>query len=296
MTKANRVLLGLGFGYTARALAPLALAEGYEVHGTVRDAKAASELSAKGIAAIEFDGRGRSAQLTAILERVTHLLVSIPPSPDGDPALRWHGNDIAKAPALEWIGYLSTIGVYGDRGGGLVDETATPAPQTDRARRRLDAEIAWRNAAPPQVRLQIFRLPGIYGPGRSAVDDLLDGRARLIDKPGHVFNRIHVEDLGHALMLGMRGRGRTGVYNLADDEPATPADVMAYAAFITGSPAPPPVPLDSPEVSDMARSFYSEQKRVDSSRARAELGFRPRYPSFREGLRQVLTRRQGAQT
>ena len=245
-----------------------------------------------------FDGERPGEGLDAALHRATHLLISIPPGHEapagasagganaapGDPVLRWYRNAIVHAaPQLRWIGYLSTVGVYGDRGGEWVDETSTPDPVSPRSRERVGAEDAWREIANERgVPLAILRLSGIYGPGRNTFRNLSRGTARRLVKPGQVFNRIHVGDIAGALAL-LAERQLGGIFNVTDDEPAPPQDVVAAAAEIVGAPMPPEIAFEDADLSPMARSFYGENKRV-SNRAIKALGYRFQYPTYREGL------------
>jgi nucleoside-diphosphate-sugar epimerase len=220
---------------------------------------------------------------------VTHVLISVPPDELGDPVFERHGDAIAALPGLAWLGYLSTTGVYGDRDGGWVDENSELRPNGARGRRRAAAEAAWlglwRGCGVP---VHVFRLAGIYGPGRSPFDALRAGTARRIDKPGHPFSRIHVDDLASVLIASI-DRPRPGaVYNVCDDEPASSIDVVAHAARLLGMPAPPLVPFDLAELSPMARSFYADNKRVSNALIKAELGVRLRYPNYRAGLAAIL--------
>jgi nucleoside-diphosphate-sugar epimerase len=220
----------------------------------------------------------------------THLLVTAPPGDSGDPVLRTYGRQIGESPALCWIGYLSTTGVYGDRQGGWVDEKTEPAPTTPRAVRRLEAETAWRAAAGGRP-LDIFRLAGIYGPGRSALNDARAGRARRILQPGHAFGRIHVEDIAGGVLAAIACPPQgTRVLNFSDDEPAESAAVAEEAAHLLGMPVPPAIPLAEawPSMSEMARSFWSENRRVASAATQQALGYRWKYPTYREGLKAIL--------
>jgi hypothetical protein len=284
-------LFCFGLGYSAGALARLLLRRGWTVAGTARSA-------GPGVpdAAIHPFDRGRPlADPAASLAGATHLLSSVPPDERGDPVLDRHGEDIARLPGLAWIGYLSTTGIYGDRGGALVDETAEPRPSGERQRRRVAAEAAWLDLGRRSgVPVHIFRLAGIYGPGRSAFDAVRAGRAHRIDRPGLVFSRVHVEDIAAVLCASM-ARPRPGaVYNVCDDDPAAPADVVAYAAALLGVEPPPLQPLDEAGLSPMARSFYADSRRVDNSRIKRELGVRLAYPSYREGLAAILAAETGA--
>jgi nucleoside-diphosphate-sugar epimerase len=217
------------------------------------------------------------------------VLVSVPPDATGDPVLQHHASDIAAAPALCWIGYLSTVGVYGDRDGAWVDENSPTNPISERSRRRVDAEEAWRAFGErEQKRVQIFRLAGIYGPGRSAIDRIRAGNAQRIIKPGQVFNRIHVDDIARVLHAAMTRNVGFDVLNLADDEPAPPQDVIAYAAHLLQVPPPPEIPFKDAKLSLMAKSFYVENKRISNARLRADLAVTLEFPSYREGLRAIL--------
>lgn len=295
MTAANPVaddstpagkLLCLGLGYTARALAIRLARRGFSVTGTSRTEKGAAALAAAGWHALVLDdGECPPAAVVDAVGNATHILLSAPPDGTGDPLLRALGGAISAAGNVAWIGYLSTVGVYGDRAGAWVDETTPPTPESVRSRRRRDAEAAWRElAVRSSLRLEVFRLPGIYGPGRSAIDSVQAGSARRIVKPGQIFNRMHVDDIAAALDAALSGPSRYPLYNLCDDEPAPPEDVVAYAAMLLGRPIPPAVPFDLAEMSPMARSFYGEAKRVSNRRMKDALGVTLSYPTYREGL------------
>lgn len=274
-------LLIFGMGYCGAAVARLARGAGAGVTATSRSAGATGP---EGVTMIAFRAAAEA------VEAATHILVTAPPSDAGDPVLACHGNAIGRAQRLAWIGYLSTTGVYGDRGGGWVDETSTPAPIADRSKRRLAAEIAWREAAGDRP-LDIFRLAGIYGPGRSALDDLRAGRARRVVHSGHAFGRIHVDDIAAGVMAAMaRPPAGARVLNFSDDAPAESAVVIEEAARLLGMEPPPAVPFDQAlgQMSDMARSFWAENRRVSSRRTQQMLGRTWRYPSYREGLRAIL--------
>ncbi|KUO55094.1 MAG: NAD(P)-dependent oxidoreductase [Alphaproteobacteria bacterium BRH_c36] len=281
-----------GFGFSAQALAPRLKAQGWRVSGTSRSAEGAAKIRTAGFEAVIFDGATASEGVRDALATATHIVVSAPPGEVGDPVLIQHLADIASARQLEWIGYLSTVGVYGDRNGAWVDETTPEAPQTQRSRRRLEAERDWlaldgqQGAGKPRV--QVFRLAGIYGPGRSAVDQVLSGRARRIIKPGQVFNRIHVEDIANTLEAAIARGGNHAVYNVADDEPAPPQDVIGYAAELLGLPPPPAVAFENAELTPMARSFYAEVKRVRNDLLKTDLGVQLRYPTYRDGLAEIV--------
>lgn len=282
----KNVLL-LGVGYSARALiSPLKVA-GYNVMGTSRSAGGTEAL---GIEIIRFDG-SISADLRAALGRAHIILSSIPPRDDGDPFLEAiDHNLVAAAPKLEWAGYLSATSVYGDRGGQWAFEDELLRPATQRGKNRAEAEMAWLETNAP---VHIFRLAGIYGPeifgmSRNPLTRLRAGKARAVIKPGHIVNRIHVEDIASAVMTSIESPRPQRIYNLADDEPAPPQDVITYGADLLGIDRPAQIGHESAELSDMARSFYTETKRISNARAKAELGWVPKYSNYRIGLMSVL--------
>jgi nucleoside-diphosphate-sugar epimerase len=276
----TRTILMLGHGYSAQALA--ARLGGWRVLGTTRSPERAAAMRAAGVEPVDWADR---AAVDAGVLAADALLASLPPDAGGDPVLARHGEALARAPAA-WVGYLSTTGVYGDRQGGWVDEEDALAPVHDRGRWRVAAEVAWAATGLPVHR---FRLAGIYGPGRSALDRLREGRAQRIVKPGQVFSRIHVEDVGQTLAASLARPNPGRVYNVADDEPAPPGDVVAFAAALLGLPLPPEVPLEAAGLSPMARSFWDESKRVSNRRIKDELGVELLYPDYRAGLRAVLS-------
>jgi nucleoside-diphosphate-sugar epimerase len=254
------------------------------VGGTVRTTEKAATLSGEGIAARIFDGVAPTPEVSAALSGATHLLVSIPPGEEGDPVVVHHGRDLAASSNLGWVGYLSTVGVYGNYGGAWVSERSTPHPRAGRSARRLEAEAAWRAlAAQCRVPLAIFRIAGIYGPGRNALKNIADGKARRIVKPGQVFNRIHVDDIALAVAAAIEHNAH-GIFNLADDEPSPPEDVVEFAARLMGVPVPPAIPFETAELTPMARSFYGDSKRVSNRRTREELAVALSYPTYRDGL------------
>ena len=221
-----------------------------------------------------------------MLPGTTHMLVSIPPDLEGDAVLRLLREEIAALPDLGWIGYLSTVGVYGDWQGQWVDETSPTRPKSERSLRRVQAERAWLDLGRETgKRVQVFRLSGIYGPGRSVIDNLKAGTARRIVKPGQVFNRIHVDDIAQVLAAAIDSPSTHGIYNVSDDEPAPPEDVVAYAAELLGLPTPPAIAFEAAGLDGMAASFWSECKRVSNARVKADLGLELLYPTYREGLK-----------
>ena len=287
----NGHLFAFGFGSTASVLASRLQGSGWRVSGTVRTPEKAEAVRSQSVESHLFDGAENLDM--GVLDGVTHILLSVPPSTDGDPVLRAMRDEIVSHRAtIEWIGYLSTTGVYGDRAGGLVDETMEMAPTSDRGRRRQAAEEAWfalgREIGVP---VQTFRLAGIYGPGRNQIASLRSGKARRIVKPGHVFSRIHVEDIASVLEASIARPNAGAAYNVCDDEAAPPQDVVAFAAELIGMAPPPEVPFEEADLSPMARSFYAESKRVSNNRIKTELGVELRFPTYREGLRAIAEAR-----
>jgi nucleoside-diphosphate-sugar epimerase len=271
-------LFVFGLGYSALELARLVRAEGWTVAGTCRTERGAAALGAENIEPFLFDG---TAPLDpASFADATHLLASIPPDPD-DLALRHHALDIAGLTGLAWIGYLSTTSVYGVTDGSLVDEETSCAPSSARGQRRLAAEQAWQALPLPA---HVFRLSGIYGPGRSIFDTIRSGRAQRVVKPGHAFNRIHVADIAATLRASIANPAPGRVYNLADDLPAPSADLVTHACALMGTAPPPEIPFEQAVLSPMAREFWADNKRIDNHRIKQELGVDLLYPTYREGL------------
>lgn len=279
-------ILILGLGYSAGFFARAALARGWEVTGTVRSAEKAAELSREGIRTLVFGGFAVSSALAKAVAEADAVLVSVQPAEDGDPALGPLRDALMAAPNLRWIGYLSTIGVYGDQGGAWIDEATPPAPTNARTRQRVEIEEAWlqlgRDSGKP---VQIFRLSGIYGPGRNAITKLRAGTANRLVKPGQVFNRIHVDDIAGVLMASLAQPRQGAVYNVTDDEPGPPQDVITFAAELAKLEPPPEIPFEQAKLSPMAASFYGESKRVSNALVKREFGYAFRYPTYREALR-----------
>jgi dTDP-4-dehydrorhamnose reductase len=280
-----------GLGYSSRATARWIhrlVAPDVPISGTVRSEAGAGRLRADGIAAHVFDGGHPTPGASADIRTATHVVQSIPPSGPSDPALDCHRAELDAAQDLQWIGYFSTVGVYGDAGGAWIDETAGTRPLNVRSQHRLAVEALWRDYARVRgVPLAILRLAGIYGPGRSAYDKLRAGTATRIVKPGQVFNRVHVEDVGHLTALAATRR-LTGTFNVCDDEPAPPQDVTAYAATLAGLPVPEAVAFEHAEMSELARSFYADNKRCSNAAIKMALGAGLLYPTYREGLAAIL--------
>ena len=283
----ERKLFCFGYGYSAAALGRRLARGQWRIAGTTRTAGKADALRAGGIEPHLFDGTAQMEKAAEALAGTTHLLLSVAPEGEaGDPVLLHHCADIAAlAPGLSWIGYLSTTGVYGNRDGGRVDETSDLRPGTERARARVAAEGAWR-AFGEEIGLSphIFRLAGIYGPGRNQLRGVRDGTAKRVVKPGQIFSRIHVEDIAGALAASLERPEAGLLFNVCDDEPAPPQDVVRFAAELMGVAPPPEVPFERAELSPMARSFYRDSRRVDNKRLHALLGGGLSFPSYREGL------------
>ena len=279
----NAHLIVFGLGYTGTAIAAAAARLGWQVTATSREP---TRLSAPaGVVLVDFNNAAPT------MMQATHIVQTAAPDDHGDPVLARYGAEVKGAHRLRWAGYLSTTGVYGDRGGGWVDEDTPVAPTVARAQRRVAAEQAW-VAALPNCAIDLFRVAGIYGPGRSAFDDLRSGQARRVLKPGHLFGRIHRDDIAAAVLAAMQQERASGprVLNLADDEPAASAEVTAEAARLLDLDPPPLVPFAEAiaSMSQMGRSFWSENRRVRSEKTQQRLGLRWRYPTYREGLRAIL--------
>ena len=281
----KKTLLSLGHGYSAQALAPMLLAQGWHIIGTTRTPEKAASLRAAGVEPLLW----RGGDLDGAIDGASHILTSISPGDVGDPVIAAHAEAL-RAARPEWVGYLSTTGVYGDHVGGWVDEDTPLTPSTRRGAQRVLAESQWQSLGLP---LHIFRLAGIYGPGRGPFQKVKEGTARRIIKPGQVFSRIHVEDIAQVLLASIRRPDPGAIYNLCDDDPAPPEDVLAHAATLLGLPPPPEVAWDQAEMTPMARSFYAESKRVRNDRIKRDLGVSLRYPDYRTGLAAVLAAESG---
>lgn len=279
----TKTLFTFGHGYSASALTRLIAPLGWWLHGTTRDAARLDSIAAQGVTPLLWPGSDPRPALT----ETTHLLLSIAPDENGDPVIGAFGSDLAQiAPNLEWVGYLSTTGVYGDHQGGWVDETTPLTPSTRRGHHRVLAERQWLETGVP---LHIFRLAGIYGPGRGPFAKVRRGTARRIIKPDQVFSRIHVDDIAQTLLASINRPNPGAIYNVCDNDPAPPQDVLAHAADLLGMPPPPEEDYATAEMTPMARSFYAESKRVHNDRIKQELGVSLLYPSYRDGLPALLT-------
>jgi len=273
-------LFVFGLGYTAHAL--IAARRWSRVSGTVRTHEKAQLLTRSGIAAYSF---ADESEIADEVLKADAVLISTPPTEGSDPAYAQYGDLIASVRRGVWLGYLSTTGVYGDQSGGWVDESVPPEPRSERSARRVEAEAQWQRLGEKAgLNVAIFRLSGIYGPGRNTFVALARGTAQRIVKPGQVSNRIHVEDIATVLSASI-DRPRSGaIYNVSDNEPAPPQDIIAFAAQLAGIPEPPSIPFDQAELSPMSKSFYAENKRISNRRITQELGVRLHYPTYREGL------------
>lgn len=281
MTQAT--LLSFGHGYSAQALARRLLPEGWRVIGTTRDPEKAETLRAQGVEARVWPGESLDTEIA----EADAVLVSAAPGDSGDPVLSRLRTSLATAaPHLRWVGYLSTTGVYGDHGGAWVDETTELTPSTARGRARVAAESEWQSV--PGLPLHIFRLAGIYGPGRGPFAKVRAGTARRIIKKDQVFSRIHVDDIAQVLHASLTRPDPGAIYNLCDDDPAPPQDVISYAAELLGLPQPPAEAFETAEMTPMARSFYAESKKVRNDRIKTDLGIVLKYPDYRSGLRAML--------
>lgn len=282
-------LFAFGLGYSAQVLARRLAAKGCQIAGTARDEANIARLSTQGYQVARFAGEPGNRDVATLLLGTTHLVHSIPPGPDGDAVLAHYRNEIAGLSSLEWVGYLSTVGVYGDQKGLWVDERTNPKPNSERTEARVEAERAWlRFGEETGVPVHVFRLAGIYGPGRSVFDKLSAGTARRIKKGGQVFSRIHVEDIANVLEASIAHPNGGAIYNVADDQPAAPDEVVFYAAKLIGVQPPPEIAFEDADLSPMARSFYEGSRRISNARIKSELGVKLRYPTYREGLASLL--------
>ncbi len=281
----TRVLV-LGLGYSGRHVAALLRAQGVACSGTVREPDAAAEdgvVRHRLVAGQPVDDALREA-----IRSAEAVICTVPPDDAGDPALRLVAEALRASAVLRWVGYLSSTAVYADREGGWIDESSVADAVDDTARRRLLAEAQWRGFARDKgVASAVFRLPGIYGPGRNALVQLAEGRARHVLRPGLVFNRLHVEDLA-AVVVAAMGHPGEALYLPADDEPAAPQEVLAFAAKLGGFAMPPAVAWDAPSVSPALRRFYASNKRIDSRGTREALGWKPKFATYREGLQDAI--------
>lgn len=271
-------VLIFGYGFIGKAFADLARASGHNIIATARDPEKRAALEAEGVMTVE------PSDLVWVVSQATALLITPAPSDDGCPAFAALEPHLS-AVSGKWIGYLSTTGVYGDRDGGWVWEDSALLPSSAEGRRRVLAESQWRSLSGHAV--SVFRLPGLYGPSRNVIERLRDGTARRIHKPGHVFSRLHHDDCATAILAALERR-TIDSFNLCDDRPAPADDVLLHAAGLVGVAPPPAIAWDDPHLSPATRRFYADNKRVSNARAKAVLGWRPRYPTYVEGLAAIL--------
>lgn len=285
----DKKLFCFGYGYTAAALATVLRGYGWHIAGTTTDPDKRAQMIADGIDAELFEPNRHLPDPFESFRGVTHVLFSIPPTRSGDPVFEAHAHDLLESGSIEWAGYLSTTAVYGNHDGGWIDENTPLAPTSQRGSQREKAEEQWQALAMNEdFPLHIFRLSGIYGPGRSAIDTIRSGTARRIDKPGHVFNRIHVDDIVQTLIASFNNPKPGAIYNLADDLPSSSHEVIAFVCNLLGMSPPPMIPYEQADVAPMVRSFYSDNKRVKNDRIKQELGVTLRYPDYRAGLQACL--------
>lgn len=275
----GKTLLSIGHGFSARAFGQKLIRDGWTVIGTTRTAEKAKALAKSGVEPVIWPGNDLP------ISRATHLLTSVAPTEVGDPVLASNADALKAASHLEWVGYLSTTGVYGDRQGGWVDEQSELRPSTKRGKARVAAEADWQALGLP---LHIFRLAGIYGPGRGPFSKVRAGTARRIIKDNQVFSRTHVDDIAQVLAASLARPNPGAIYNVCDDHAAPPQDVIAYAAELLGLPVPPAIAIEVAEMTPMARSFYAESKRVRNDRIKDELGVKLLYPDYQSGLQALL--------
>ena len=281
----TKTLLSFGHGYSARALSRILLPQDWRIIGTTRDEDKAVRLMNEGVEPRIWPG----ADMIPALNAATHILISAGPDDAGDPVLAQLETEIAaRADQFEWVGYLSTTGVYGDHNGDWVDEETPLTPATKRGIARVEAEAAWQ--AIPDLPLHIFRLAGIYGPGRGPFAKVRNGTARRIIKQGQVFSRTHVADIARIIAASIKRPNIGSIYNVCDNDPAPPEDVIAYAAELLGMPIPAAIDYETADMTPMARSFYAESKKVRNDKIKTELGVELLYPDYKTGLKALLAR------
>ncbi|MDA9779827.1 SDR family oxidoreductase [Amylibacter sp.] len=276
----GKVLLSIGHGFSASVLGAQLIKDGWTVYGTTRSVEKAKKLNNDGVNSIIWPG----TDLTPYIQKATHILTSVSPNSQGDPVLNQY-NEILSKNTFDWVGYLSTTGVYGNHNGGWVDENSPLKPNTTRGKLREEAELSWSKL---NINLHIFRLAGIYGPGRGPFSKVRNGTARRIIKEGQLFSRIHVDDIAQVLLASIRYPRQGAIYNVCDDNPAPPEDVISYAAELLDMPIPIAIDYDKAEMSPMARSFYAENKRVSNELIKKELGVELKFPDYKAGLQSLL--------
>jgi nucleoside-diphosphate-sugar epimerase len=280
-------LFCFGLGFSSQALAKRLLLQGWDVSGTVRGEQ--EDSCANNISVFPFDGSRSTTEISEAISCVTHLLITIPPQPLGDVVLENFAEEISRARQLQWIGYISSTGVYGDTQGEWVDESSPLLASTNSNRQRIEVESAWLKLGKDYgLRVMVFRCVGIYGPGRNLLISVRQGRARRIDKPGLVFSRIHSEDLAQTLEASMKKPQPGEIYNVSDDCPSPPVEAVEYACSLLGVEPPPLMPFEEADLSPTARGFYITNKRVSNKKIKQELGVTLRYPDYRSGLNELL--------
>ena len=288
MTVPNK-LFCFGYGYSCDYLGHALAQDGWSVAGTTRDVGKRETLKGRGVDAHLFDLQCPLPDPLFTLQDVTHIVISTPPDDEGDPTFQMHADDILALKNLKWIGYLSTTGVYGNRDGGWVDEDSELRPTSQRGSRRVKAEEQWLSLVKARnLPVHVFRLSGIYGPGRSALDSIRAGVARRIEKPGHSFSRCHVEDIVQILIASMHKPNAGGIYNVCDDLAAPSHEVIAHACDLLAKPVPPLIPFEEADLSPMARSFYNDNKRVKNERIKSELDVDLKYKNYIDGLQACM--------
>lgn len=282
----NKKVFCFGYGYACDYLGHELLNQGgWSVAGTTRDREKQAALKARGVEAHIFDYERPLADPLSALKGTTHLVISTPPDDDGDPAFLMHADDVLRMASIEWAAYFSTTGVYGDRGGAWVDEKSELRPTSKRGSRRVRAEEQWLSLLRSHgVPVHIFRLAGIYGPGRSALDSVRAGMARRINKPGHMFGRIHVEDIVQVLLASMAQPKPGEIYNVTDGNPAPSHEVIAYACELLDRPVPPIVEFEDANLAPITRSFYMDNRRVHNEKIKNDLGVKLKYKNYKKGL------------
>lgn len=290
MNNPEKHLFVFGLGYSAQYLTRKLLSEGWQVSATVRSPEKAQDMADLGVKLYQFDGEAPVEGFAEILKSVTHVLSSVPPrKTEADVVLKWHFEDLAQASHLEWVGYLSTTGVYGNRDGGWVDEDSDQLPTGPRGQARVDGEAAWFKLwHDHQIPTHTFRLAGIYGPTRNAIETVRQGRGRRVHKKGQVFSRIHVDDITDILAASIAKPNGGQAYNCCDDNPAPPQEVIEFACELLGVEKPPLLDFETADLSPMARSFYGDNKRVSNERIKEELGIKLKWPDYHEALRALL--------
>jgi len=289
----NNTCLYLGAGYTAKCMMQQMRAENLPqaktMWGTTRTGRNLENIKEAGAQPILFEGTQHKKDVGEVISQASNMLISISPKEEGDLVLKHYEQDIKANKNLHWVGYLSTVGVYGNHEGAWVTEESATNPSSERSQWREKAENQWLQLHKEiNLPVHIFRLPGIYGPGRGPQNKLKAGTARRIDKKGQVFNRAHVDDIAATLIASMQNPNPGAIYNIADDEPAPPQDVLAYAADLMGIEVPPLIPFEEAPMTQMAKSFYTDNKRISNKRIKQELGVQLKYPTYKEGIKACL--------